>query len=187
MPERCRPANGRDPMRIEDRLQLTTTVSFLVPLSYMGVRWWLDQMPFSFPLAAWFLVDATVQYALILLLRGEQLSRSRFSCRRTACYRSIGVQRAGRRIPADPPAFSSDTEPTSRPGRLCVLTLCGGHSTPLSFLFRADGIPDRRALSAHSTGLDSVAVASPATIREASLARASPQTTAAHGDRQKWE
>lgn len=66
-------------MRIEDRLQLATTVSLLVPLSYMSLRWWLGQMPFSFPLAFWFLVDATVQYALILLLRGEQLSRSRFS------------------------------------------------------------------------------------------------------------
>lgn len=66
-------------MRIEDRLQLTTTVSFVVPLSYMSIRWWLGQMPFSFPLAAWFLIDAMIQYSLILLLRGEQLSRSRFS------------------------------------------------------------------------------------------------------------
>ncbi len=91
MPERCRPANGRDPMRIEDRLQLTTTVSLLVPLSYMGVRWWLGQMPFSFPLAAWFLVDATVQYALILLLRGEQLSRSRFSQLSYATALAVGL------------------------------------------------------------------------------------------------
>lgn len=78
-PELCRLEKSPDTMRPEDRLQLTTSISLIVPLSYMSLRWWLGQIAFSLPLAVWFLVDAMIQYVLILLLRSELLKRSRFT------------------------------------------------------------------------------------------------------------
>lgn len=66
-------------MRIEDRLPATIGISLSVPLGHMALLHATDQMAFSLLLAGWFVLDAILQYSLLLFLRGGQLRHAQFT------------------------------------------------------------------------------------------------------------